>query len=419
MNFIKSYLHYLVVFLLFFYLSFVAYQEIKPKIITIEAGPVGGFFHTSALLLKKRLKEKNIEVNIIHREDTLKIIEDVNDLKSKVDIGFIAQNLNNVKYKNTQSLGSTILEPLFIIARKEVKIKSLADLKGPKIAASPINSGTRVITEKILDLFGVNENNSKFYPYSLIESANALKNDTIDVAFFLQPANNKIIEELGKNPKLKLVSLDEAGALSKKYNYIYTAQIDRAGFDIKNNLPENDVKVIAVPVTIIGKKNLNPSVVTLISLILKEEFREPNLVSESGKFPTMEYEKNLEINQIADQIFKMPFGSEPFLYRLLPLKFASIIDDYALQFGFLVTIYFIFIYLGAPKIIEFWEKSEPYRKLNNLKKIYKKINENKFTDKDIQKFKKITAYFEEREKPAKQAPEIIKKISVKIKKYKT
>jgi hypothetical protein len=115
----------------------------------------------------------------------------------------------------------------------------------------------------------------------------------------------------------------------------------------------------------------------------------------------------------------MPFGSEPFLYRLLPLKFASIIDDYALQFGFLVTIYFIFYYLGAPKIIEFWEKSEPYRKLNNLKKIYKKINENKFTDKDIQKFKKITAYFEEREKPAKQAPEIIKKISVKIKKYKT
>lgn len=51
------------------------------------------------------------------------------------------------------------------------------------------------------------------------------------------------------------------------------------------------MKVIAVPVTIIGKKNLNPSVVTLISLILKEEFREPNLVSESGKFPTMEYEK--------------------------------------------------------------------------------------------------------------------------------
>lgn len=44
----------------------------------------------------------------------------------------------------------------------------------------------------------MNENNSKFYPYSLIESANALKNDTIDVAFFLQPANNKIIEELGK-----------------------------------------------------------------------------------------------------------------------------------------------------------------------------------------------------------------------------
>lgn len=412
MNFIKSYLHYFISLIFFFYFVYIFIQEIKPKIIIIEAGPVGGFFDTSAHTIKKRLKEKNIEVNVINREDTLNIIEDVNDLKSKVDIGFIAQDLKGKKYKNINSLGSIILEPLFIIARKDVKIKSLADLKGLKVAVSPVNSGTRIVAEKILAIYGVNEFNSKFYPYSLIESANALKAETLDVAFFLQPANNKIIEELGKNQKLKIVSLNESSALSKKYNYLYPSQIDKSGFDVINNLPEVDIKVISVPVTLIVKKKLNPSIVTLISLILKEEFRDPNLVSDTGTFPTMQYEKNLEINQIADKIFNLPFGSEPFLYSILPIKVASIIDDYAMQFGFLVSIYFIFYYMGSPKIIEFWERSEPYRQLSILKKIN---NKKKLTAIDIKKFEKIKDYFEETKKPAKQAPDIIKKISAKIK----
>ena len=412
MNFIKSYLHYFISLIFFFYFVYIFIQEIKPKIIIIEAGPVGGFFDTSAHTIKKRLKEKNIEVNVINREDTLNIIEDVNDLKSKVDIGFIAQDLKGKKYKNINSLGSIILEPLFIIARKDVKIKSLADLKGLKVAVSPVNSGTRIVAEKILAIYGVNEFNSKFYPYSLIESANALKAETVDVAFFLQPANNKIIEELGKNQKLKIVSLNESSALSKKYNYLYPSQIDKSGFDVINNLPEVDIKVISVPVTLIVKKKLNPSIVALISLILKEEFRDPNLVSDTGTFPTMQYEKNLEINQIADKIFNLPFGSEPFLYSILPIKVASIIDDYAMQFGFLVSIYFIFYYMGSPKIIEFWERSEPYRQLSILKKIN---NKKKLTAIDIKKFEKIKDYFEETKKPAKQAPDIIKKISAKIK----
>lgn len=412
MNFIKSYLHYFISLIFFFYFVYIFIQEIKPKIIIIEAGPVGGFFDTSAHKIKKRLKEKNIEVTVINREDTLNIIEDVNDLKSKVDIGFIAQDLKGKKYKNINSLGSIILEPLFIIARKDVKIKSLVDLKGLKVAVSPVNSGTRIVAEKILAIYGVNEFNSKFYPYSLIESANALKAETVDVAFFLQPANNKIIEELGKNKKLKIFSLNESSALSKKYNYLYPSQIDKSGFDVINNLPEVDIKVISVPVTLIAKKNLNPSIVTLISLILKEEFRDPNLVSDTGTFPTMQYEKNLEINQIADKIFNLPFGSEPFLYSILPIKVASIIDDYAMQFGFLVSIYFIFYYMGSPKIIEFWKSSEPYRQLSILKKIN---NKKKLTAIDIKKFEKIKDYFEETKKPAKQAPDIIKKISAKIK----
>ena len=47
-----------------------------------------------------------------------------------------------------------------------------------------------------------------------------------------------------------------------------------------------------------AKKNLDPSIVVAISLILKEEFKEPNIISDASSFPSMEYIKNLEVNNV-------------------------------------------------------------------------------------------------------------------------
>jgi len=416
-NFIKRYFNYSFIFLLLFYFSYLVFKEIYHKTIVIEAGPIGGFFHTSAETIKNKLKEKNINAIVINREDTLKIIDDVNDPKSKVDIGFIAQDLNEIKYKNVTSLGSIILEPLFIFHRKDISAKSPADFKGLRVAVSPVNSGTRVVTEQILEIYGVNELNTKFYPYTLSESANALKDGTIDVAFFLQPANNKTISELGKNPKLKVMSLNQAVALTRKFNYLYSATIYAGGFDLKNNIPEEDVKVIATPVTIVAKNNLPQSVVSAISLILKEEFRNPNIVSDTGTFPTMDYEKNIFINQKADEIFRIPFGSEPFLYRYLPFNIARVIDGIAVQLGYLVTLYFFGYYLGFPKIVELWQKNKLNSKLNLLTKIRDKSISRKLTSNELKQFKKIDEYFNKSTIIHRsKVSDIIKEIKNKIKK---
>lgn len=416
-NFIKRYFNYSFIFLLLFYFSYLVFKEIYHKTIVIEAGPIGGFFYTSAETIKNKLKEKNINAIVINREDTLKIIDDVNDPKSKVDIGFIAQDLNEIKYKNVTSLGSIILEPLFIFHRKDISAKSPADFKGLRVAVSPVNSGTRVVTEQILEIYGVNESNTKFYPYTLSESANALKDGTIDVAFFLQPANNKTISELGKNPKLKVMSLNQAVALTRKFNYLYSATIYAGGFDLKNNIPEEDVKVIATPVTIVAKNNLPQSVVSAISLILKEEFRNPNIVSDTGTFPTMDYEKNIFINQKADEIFRIPFGSEPFLYRYLPFNIARVIDGIAVQLGYLVTLYFFGYYLGFPKIVELWQKNKLNSKLNLLTKIRDKSISRKLTSNELKQFKKIDEYFNKSTIIHRsKVSDIIKEIKNKIKK---
>lgn len=213
------------------------------------------------------------------------------------------------------------------------------------------------------------------------------------------------------------MSLNQAVALTRKFNYLYSATIYAGGFDLKNNLPEEDVKVIATPVTIVAKNNLPQSVVSAISLILKEEFRNPNIVSDTGTFPTMDYEKNIFINHKADEIFRIPFGSEPFLYRYLPFNIARVIDGIAVELGYLVTLYIFCYYLGFPKIVELWQKNELNSKLNLLTKIRDKSISRKLTSNELRQLKKIDEYFNKSTMINKnKAPDIIKEIKSKIKK---
>ena len=109
-------------------LCFIVLNSFLTTKITIAAGPKGGFFDTSALLLKKRLKEKNIDLRIINREDTIKIIDDVNDQNSDTSLGFVAQDLKKVQYDNVEAVGSLILEPLFIFYKKSINSRELTSL---------------------------------------------------------------------------------------------------------------------------------------------------------------------------------------------------------------------------------------------------------------------------------------------------
>ena len=50
-----------------------------PRKITIAAGPKGGFFDTTAQMLRDKLKVDGVAVEIINTDETLNIIKEVDD----------------------------------------------------------------------------------------------------------------------------------------------------------------------------------------------------------------------------------------------------------------------------------------------------------------------------------------------------
>jgi TRAP transporter TAXI family solute receptor len=306
-------------------------QSIRSTIV-IEAGPKGGFFETTAILIQSELKQYDINSTIVRREDTLKIIEDVNDEKSPVEIGFVAQDIGNREYPEVTAVATIAMEPLFIFCSESLKVKNLQDLKGLRLAVSSPGSGTRAVAELILGVYGVTSQNTTFLPITLGESREAVRNNLVDAAFFLLPPGNKMISELALDPKLRILSLPQADALASNLGFVRHVTIHEGGFDYVRNIPSQDIQLVAIPVTLVIKKDLKPAIVTMVTRLVQIHFQNGTLVSQPGELLAI-HAPSIPVNIHAESVLK---NGLPYVYRALPFSFAALIDHFSLYIGFII-----------------------------------------------------------------------------------
>ena len=384
--------------------------QLPPRQIVIEAGPKGGFFDSTAAVLKERLERQGVRVAIINSEATLDIIGHVNKSDSNIDIGFIAHEVKAGQYPNVKSLGSVIMDPLFIFARRDLELQSPADFIDLKLGVGPKHTGGRLLTDIILDEYGITPESSTYIELSLLQMANALRDGDIDVGFFLQPTTNKIVAEIGTLGSGNLVPVNNASALVKKYGYLHHLTIERGSFSLLNNLPPSNVNMIGIPATVVAKKDLHPAIIVLVSLALKDAYRPPTLVSTRASFPSMNYEFDLDADVEADQIYKHSPGYVPFLYRILNFWIAGLLDKSALFLSFLLSAYFFLYYLGFPRAYDYWKLGMMSRYTRRLESLLKLARSRVLTDRELQEFLKIERYLDPKAKASQNAARLLAEI---------
>lgn len=384
--------------------------QLPPRQIVIEAGPKGGFFDSTASLLKESLGRQGVRVAIINSEATLDIIGHVNESDSNIDIGFIAHEVKAGQYPNVKSLGSVIMDPLFIFSRRDLELQSPADFIDLKLGVGPKNTGGRLLTDIILDEYGITPESSTYIELSLRQMANALRDGAIDVGFFLQPTTNKIVAEIGTLGYGNLVPVNHASAMVKKYGYLHHLTIERGSFSLLNNLPPSNVNMIGIPATVVAKKDLHPAIAVLVSLALKDAYRPPTLVSARASFPSMNYEFDLDADVEADQIYKHSPGYVPFLYRILNFWIAGLLDKSALFLSFLLSAYFFLYYLGFPRAYDYWKLGMMSRYTRRLESLLELARSRVLTARELQEFQKIERYLDPKAKASQNAARLLAEI---------
>ena len=202
------------------------------KFINIATGGTSGTYFplggAVADILNKNVKGVNASA-----QSTGASVANINLLQQgKVDIAFVQNDIayyaaNGVemfkdkKVASLKGLATLYPETVQIITLDSTGIKSLADVKGKRIAVGAAGSGTEANARQILEAYGITYDDIKVQYLSFGEASDALKDGNIDVAFVTAGHPTAAIQDIATQQDLVLlpVAADKADALIAKYPF--------------------------------------------------------------------------------------------------------------------------------------------------------------------------------------------------------
>ena len=118
---------------------------------------------------------------------------------------------------------------MHVVTTEATGIKSLADLKGKRIATGSPGSATEVMAFRLIEAAGLDKDKDlKRERLGVAESVNALKDGKIQGFFWVGGLPTAAVTDLGATPGVKIKLIDHAdavAAMNKKYGPLYAAGI--------------------------------------------------------------------------------------------------------------------------------------------------------------------------------------------------
>ncbi len=218
-----------------------AKEQPKPaaqKFINIATGGTAGTYFPLGGAMAEIIN-KNVPGANASAQSTGASVANVNMLKDgKVDLALIQNDIayyavngtemfKDKKVDNFKGIATLYPETIQIVALEKAGIKSIADLKGKRVAVGARGSGTEANARQILEQYGITYNDIKVQYLSFGEAASGLKDGNVDVAFVTAGHPTAAIQDIAVQNKIVLVPIEaaQADSLIKKYPFYTKVKI--------------------------------------------------------------------------------------------------------------------------------------------------------------------------------------------------
>ena len=168
--------------------------------------------------------------------------------------------------KGYKAVASLYTEACQIVVPADSDIQSMDDLEGKKVCIGEEESGTEQNALQILNAYGLNERLVDTVNLNYTDAAKKLKSGDIDAFFCTAGVQTTVINELSKQCKIRLVSLDQKGVsrLKKSYKF-YTEYTIPAGTYVNQT---KEIKTVGVKAVLLASDKLSEDTVKDITQIL-------------------------------------------------------------------------------------------------------------------------------------------------------
>ena len=275
----------------------------KRRYVSIAAGWVtGAYFPMAGAISRiawKHLKDEGIKVTaessgasvanakLIGAGDTdFAILQ--NDIASYAHYG--KKGMFEKPIKNLLGVCTLFPEHVQLISRTDSNIKSVADLKGKKVAIGPVGSGTTENAKQILEGWGLSVDDlAKAEQLTASQASDYIKDGRLDAAFFTVAVGAAVIQDTALLVDSKIVPIDgpNVDKLIKKYPF-YAKQIVPGGTYKRN---DKDVPTVSVMAMLSARADLEDFIVYAIINAMYGDL--PQLRKAHSKFKNISAETGL------------------------------------------------------------------------------------------------------------------------------
>ena len=344
----------------------VAYKFVDPAPphhLVISTSVSEGDYLTYAKLYRDILKEAGVTLEVRTSSGGMENYSLLKDEKSDVEVGFVHDGIgNSEEAPDLVSLGSLYYEPIWVFYRGAATINRFSSLINKKVAVGSEGGGARALALSILSSNGVNFKNASLLALSGPEAAAALRAGTLDAAMFLATPDDAMIKDLVKDPKLKLMSLDQAEAITRQIPFLHHLVLPHGSIDLHANLPAVDVDLVAPTATLLMKDSVHPALAYLLLKAMDQVHSDPGIFEKKDEFPNgKDY-----LFALSDEAKSYYKSGSPFWQRYLPFWLATLVDRFILLvipvFGLLLPIVKM-----VPRLYSWRLRSRFYHRYGELK----------------------------------------------------
>src|ERR1700722_19858560 len=271
-------------------LIFVALHFLRPgpaSSLPIPRAPAGTKFNLVAKQYQKIMARNGIRLKIVVTEGSLDNLKRLLDRRSGVDIALVQSGTPHTgDTDDLISLGSVFYIPLTIFYRNATPLERLSQLRGHRIAIGPPGSGTRSLAEALLKDNEIEAGGpTQFLELDGEPARKALLAQQVDAIFLTgDSASTQTILEMLHQPGIRLFDFPQADAYVRRFRYLNKLEMPPGAFDLGENLPSEQLNLLAPTVELLAHSDLHPALSDLLLETAMQVHGGATLLQAAGQF---------------------------------------------------------------------------------------------------------------------------------------
>jgi TRAP transporter TAXI family solute receptor len=345
-----------------------------PKAISMATGFPSGLYYQFGERLKTELAQEGVKLDLITTGGTVDNLALLNESNSNsgVDFAMIQGGVADIsKYPKLVSIAGVFYEPVWVWYREaafksEGGLRVLSQLKGKRVSIGNEGSGTLALSNALLQISGISSTDLRTEKLKPDEAVEKLNSGDLDVAFIVVAVEAPVLKKFYKIPGIRLMSFEQADAYTRNLPYLSKVNVPRGLLSIEQDLPRQDIQVIAPTATLVAREDISPALVTLLLGASYDILKSYSRLQKVGEFPSS---VGLDFPLHVDAEIYLKDGPS-FLHRHLPF-WTAVWAGRFIKIVIPLLVIFIPLFTYLPAVNNFFLKlklAQVYEELKTIEK---------------------------------------------------